>query len=61
VRFSVNPDAHATRTLAHVAYGINCARKGWLTAGDVVNCLAVQEFLGLADSLRQQKRRLQRQ
>ena len=34
---AINPDAHETDGLAHVAAGINSARKGWLTAASVLN------------------------
>lgn len=34
---SINPDAHDTAGLAHVAAGINAARKGWLTREKIIN------------------------
>ncbi|HSJ06319.1 MAG TPA: hypothetical protein VK936_06445, partial [Longimicrobiales bacterium] len=37
VRTAVNPDAHSTGGLGNVRYGVNIARKAWLTADDVVN------------------------
>lgn len=33
----VNPDAHSTGALGNVAWGINVARKAWLTAPQVLN------------------------
>ena len=33
----INPDAHSTGELALVSYGVNVARRGWLTAKDVFN------------------------
>jgi DNA polymerase (family 10) len=39
VKTSINPDAHSTRGLQDVFYGIRMARKGWLSKEDVVNCL----------------------
>jgi DNA polymerase (family X) len=33
----VNPDAHSAAALGNVAYGIDVARKGWLTAPQVLN------------------------
>lgn len=39
VKCSINPDAHSTRGLHDVFFGVRLARKGWLTRGDVVNCL----------------------
>ncbi len=49
VKCSINPDAHSTRGLQVVFHGIRIARKGWLTKGDVVNCLPlgkIEEVLG---------------
>lgn len=43
VKTSINPDAHSTRALQDVIYGIKTARKGWLTRKDVVNCLPLGE------------------
>lgn len=37
VLIPVNPDAHSTGALGNVAYGINVARKAWLTAPQVLN------------------------
>ncbi|MCI3271362.1 DNA polymerase/3'-5' exonuclease PolX [Streptomyces cylindrosporus] len=37
VRFAVNSDAHAVPHLANMRYGIATARRGWLTAEDVIN------------------------
>lgn len=34
---SINPDAHAVEDLAYVRAGVNAARKGWLTAAQVLN------------------------
>jgi DNA polymerase (family 10) len=39
VRCSINPDAHHTDQLQFLWNGIGIARKGWLTAQDVVNTL----------------------
>jgi DNA polymerase (family 10) len=50
VRTSINPDAHSPRGLDVVHYGVNMARKGWLTSLDVVNAWpleTVREFLAL--------------
>ena len=35
---AINPDAHETDGLRHVAAGINSARKGWLTKESILNC-----------------------
>jgi len=34
---SINPDAHSTEGLGYFKAGVNVARKGWLTRGDVLN------------------------
>ncbi|CAN5610290.1 PHP domain-containing protein [soil metagenome] len=39
VKCVINPDAHRMERLQEVVFGIGVARKGWLTKGDVVNCL----------------------
>lgn len=39
VKCSINPDAHSTRGLEDLFFGLRIARKGWLTRDDVVNCL----------------------
>ncbi|MDZ4289650.1 MAG: DNA polymerase/3'-5' exonuclease PolX, partial [Prosthecobacter sp.] len=43
VKCSINPDAHSTRGLQDVLFGIRSARKGWLTRKDIVNCLPLGE------------------
>jgi len=51
VRIAINPDAHNTDGLEDIRYGINIARKGWLEAPDVINCLSLkemEEFLGIS-------------
>lgn len=44
VKCSINPDAHSTRGLEDVLFGVRAARKGWLTRRDVVNCLPLGEI-----------------
>lgn len=39
VKTSINPDAHSTRGLQDVFYGVRIARKGWLTKQDVITSL----------------------
>ena len=41
----IDPDAHTTAGLQDVAYGIDTARRGWCTAGDVLNTLPLGELL----------------
>jgi DNA polymerase (family 10) len=43
VRCAINPDAHSERGLQDLWFGIQAARKGWLTREDVVNCLPLNE------------------
>jgi DNA polymerase (family 10) len=45
VKFSINPDAHNTLGIFHVEYGVKIARKGWLTAEDVINTKDSRGFL----------------
>ena len=45
VKFSIGPDAHSEKGLEDVQYGVGIARKGWLTADDVINCLDADGFL----------------
>ncbi len=44
LRFVVSTDAHSTAELRHLRYGIDMARRGLLTARDVLNTLPVHEF-----------------
>ena len=53
VKCSINPDAHSTRGLEDIFYGVRIARKGWLTKEDVINCLP----LGKIEEALQAKRR----
>jgi DNA polymerase (family 10) len=44
----INPDAHSTAALGSVIYGVNIARKAWLTAPQVLNTWeldSLEEFL----------------
>lgn len=45
IRIAINPDAHHPDELRYVRYGIGIARKGLLSAGDIVNTLALDDFL----------------
>ena len=42
--FSIGPDAHNVEGLRDVAYGVNMARKGWLTREPLINCLTAEEL-----------------
>ena len=43
VRSAVNPDAHSVNGLRAVRYGVNIARKAWLTASDVINAWSLED------------------
>jgi DNA polymerase (family 10) len=43
LRIPINPDAHSIDGLRDVYQGVGIARKGWLTAGDVVNAWPVKD------------------
>ena len=47
VLLAVNPDAHAPAELDYVTYGVAMARKGWLTAADIVNTRPAADALAL--------------
>lgn len=40
----ITPDAHSTFDLKNCAYGVNMARKGWLSKQDVINTLSLEEM-----------------
>ncbi len=44
-RFVISTDAHHPKHLANMCYGVQMARRGWLTAGDVVNTLSLKDFI----------------
>jgi DNA polymerase (family 10) len=52
VRFSINPDAHSTEGLADVPFGANVARKGGVTAQDVVNTLPADAMAARLQAMR---------
>jgi len=52
VKFSINPDAHSTEGLADVPFGVNVARKGGVTAQDVVNTLPVEAMTAKLQAMR---------
>jgi DNA polymerase (family 10) len=47
VKIAVNPDAHAIEGLRDIHFGINIARKGWITPSDCINCLNLGEIKNL--------------
>jgi DNA polymerase (family X) len=48
VKFAIDTDAHAIGDLGNLPYGVGTARRGWLTADDVINAWPLErlrEFL----------------
>ena len=43
-RIAINPDAHHVSGLEDIRYGLNIARKGWLEAQDIINCMGLGEM-----------------
>jgi DNA polymerase (family 10) len=46
-RFVIDSDAHDRREWQHLVWGVDIARRGWLTAADVANTLTLEAFLAL--------------
>ena len=44
VRFTISTDAHHPKHLANMRYGVTMARRGWLSADDILNTLPADEF-----------------
>lgn len=51
VKISINPDAHNSGTISDIFVGVKVARKGWLEAKDVINCLDYEDFYNYIKSL----------
>ncbi len=49
---SIGPDAHSPQGLDHLEMGVAVARKGWLTAADVLNSRSADEVLAFAQARR---------
>jgi DNA polymerase (family 10) len=45
VRTAINPDAHSVNGLRAVRYGVNIARKAWLTPADVINAWPIEDVV----------------
>lgn len=43
-KFTISTDAHHPKHLKNMPYGVQMARRGWLTPADVVNTLPLAEF-----------------
>lgn len=48
IPISIGSDAHSTAGLANVEIGVGIARKGWLTAADLLNTRSADDFQGFA-------------
>jgi DNA polymerase (family 10) len=46
-RFTISSDSHAVRELDYLQFGIGSARRGWLTAEDVLNTRPLDELRAL--------------
>jgi DNA polymerase (family 10) len=44
IRFVVSADAHSTTGIRNLRWGVDLARRGWLTRDDVLNTLDVNDF-----------------
>lgn len=44
LKCSINPDAHSTYELENCRYGVNIARKGWVTKENVINTLTLKKM-----------------
>jgi DNA polymerase (family 10) len=46
IRIALCPDAHSREDLAYMRYGVLMARKAWLGAGQILNCMSMEEIDG---------------
>ena len=44
VKFAVNTDAHSTRHMANIRFGIGTVQRGWLTSDDVINAWPLERL-----------------
>jgi DNA polymerase (family 10) len=52
VKFTISTDAHHPKHLGNMRYGVVTARRGWLTAEDVMNAKPLEDFKALLDRRR---------
>jgi DNA polymerase (family X) len=45
IKFVISTDAHSTRALGYLRYGVAMARRGWLSRDDVLNTLPADDFI----------------
>jgi DNA polymerase (family 10) len=44
IKFVISTDAHSTRALHNLRFGVHMARRGWVRRGEVLNALSVADF-----------------
>jgi DNA polymerase (family X) len=44
VKLAISTDAHSTVTFAYMRFGVDQARRGWLTADDVINTRSLADL-----------------
>ena len=44
IKFVISTDAHSTRQLHNLQFGVHTARRGWVQRGEVLNTLSVEAF-----------------
>ena len=44
LKMIICPDAHSAEGLSDIRYGVQTARKGWMTKDDILNCLGLEEL-----------------
>jgi DNA polymerase (family 10) len=55
ILISINPDAHAMEGLRDTYWGVEAARKGWLTADQCLNALPLEAFEAWLDKQKQKR------
>jgi DNA polymerase (family 10) len=53
VTFACDSDAHRVADLEHVAYAVGQARRGWVTAAEVLNARPLEEVLAFVRAKRE--------
>ena len=51
VKLSINTDAHSVGGFDEIIYGVNVARRAWVSKADVINCMTVGELEGFLRDL----------
>ncbi len=45
LKFTIDTDSHAVDQMSLMPYGVDVAKKGWLTRNDIINCLDYEEVI----------------